>query len=215
MHWLFLFGKSNKLRHWILKKNYIYLFYLCKTDCSGVFFSPFFPREMAQGILTEHCSNASGTEHCPYSCSCACCWLCKCVMQEAAREPSVKGNPCGALHNSHMQNDTAGFSLFLHGACFLFLLCHSRLGFCLFKWTLQFNFFFPKKYLDRAVCTFCFIFKCLYTQLYDTYFYTHKLLPQLSRPQNFWNPLKEYLCCLLWADLSYLSLCFRLEKNKE
>lgn len=51
--------------------------------------------------------------------------------------------------------------------------------------------------------------------LYTSYILLHfGLQQQLFRPRNFWNPFKEYLCCLLWADLSYVSLCFRLEKIK-
>lgn len=73
----------------------------------------------------------------------ACCASVLCKMQQLG-EPSDKGNPYGALHNSHMQNDTGGFSLFLDVGCFLFSCC-CRLMLCLFKWILQFtSFFFPK-----------------------------------------------------------------------
>lgn len=90
----------------------------------------------------------------------ACCASVLCKMQQLG-EPSDKGNPYGALHNSHMQNDTGGFSLFLDVGCFLFSCC-CRLMLCLFKWILQFTIFFSQS-LKRAVCIFCLIFKYLYT----------------------------------------------------
>lgn len=93
--------------------------------------------------------------------SAACCASVLCKMLQAG-EPSVKGNPHGALHNSHMQNYTGGFSLFLHVGCFLFVVVVVGWGFVFSNEFCNITFF--SQNLDRAVCTFCLIFKCLYTQ---------------------------------------------------
>lgn len=139
--------------------------------------------------------------------SAACCASVLCKTLQLA-EPSVKGNPYGALHNSHMQNDTGGLSLFLDLGCFLLVVV---------DWCSVFSNefcnlpnFFAKS--QQSCVHILFNFQ---VPLYTSYILLHfGLQQQLFRPRNFWNPFKEYLCCLLWADLSYVSLCFRLEKIK-
>lgn len=44
-------------------------------------------------------------------------------------------------------------------------------------------------------------------------FYTH-MLTLAVQALKLLEPFKEYLCCLLWADWSYLSLCFSMENKK-
>lgn len=65
-----------------------------------------------------------------------------------AGEPSVKANPYGALHNSHMPNYTGGFTLLLHGGCFLFLVVVVDWVFVFSNEFGNLTFLFPKNLIE-------------------------------------------------------------------